>query len=131
MNNAVFIGNLGRDAKTGTAGANNTPYLSFPIGIEVGYGEKKHTLWVGCTLFGKRAESKLVNWLGKGAKVAVQGEVDLDMYTKGDGSQGATISLKINEISLLDGKEIAGAQQAPASQPAPADTGFPDDDIPF
>ena len=131
MNNAVFVGNLGRDRRVGTAGANNTPYMSFPIGVEVGYGEKKHTLWIGCTIFGKRAEGKLGNWLGKGAKVAVQGEIDLDQYTKGDGTQGATISLKVNDLSLLDGKEVVNEQQAPASQPAPADAGFDADDIPF
>ena len=134
MNNAVFIGNTGRDVKTGTAGANNTPFLSFPLGVEVGFGERKHTIWIGCTLYGKRAGGKLAQWLGKGSKVGVQGEIDLDMYTKGDGTTGATISLKINELSLLDGKEIAQApvqQQAPAAQQQPAVDDFDDSDIPF
>ena len=131
MNNCTFAGNLGRDARTGTAGANNTPYLSFPLGVTIGRGDNQRTLWVGCTLWGKRAESKLVNYLGKGAKVVVSGEADLDMYDKNDGTKGATLTLRVNELSLMDGKDRTPEQkQAPASQPAPADPGF-EDDIPF
>ena len=49
MNLGTFSGNLGRDAKTGTAGQNNTPYLSFPLGVSVGFGDNKRTLWIGAT----------------------------------------------------------------------------------
>jgi single-strand DNA-binding protein len=130
MNLGCFSGNLGRDAKTGTAGQNNTPYLSFPLGVSVGFGDNKRTLWVGCTLWGKRAESKLINWLGKGAKVVVSGEIDLDMYTKADQTQGATITVRVRDLELMEGKErTPDATQAPAPKPAPVDD--LDDDIPF
>ena len=138
MNQGIFSGNIGRDAKTGTAGQNNTPYLSFPLGVNIGYGENQRTLWVGCTMWGKRADGRLIEHLGKGSKVVVQGEIDLDIYQKGDGTQGATVTLRVTELELMDGKPNATAgaaptaQKAPASQPAPVDTGFDDDDdIPF
>lgn len=134
MNLGTFSGNLGRDARTGTAGNKNTPYVSFPLGVSIGFGENTRTLWVGCTLWGKRAEGKLKEHLGKGSKVVVSGEVDLDEYTKGDGSKGSSITVRIQELELMDGKpntSLGGSQQAPASQPAPADPNFPDDDIPF
>ena len=131
-------GNLGRDAKTGTAGAKNTTYLSFPMGVTLGYGENQRTLWVGCTLWGKRAEGKLIEHLGKGSKVVVQGEMDLDMYTKGDGSQGGTLTIRVSELELMDGKPNASAtaaapaqQNAPAAQQQPAHVNDLDDDIPF
>jgi len=78
MNLGIFSGNIGRDAKQGTAGANNTPYLSFPLGCTIGYGDNKRTLWLGVTMWGKRAEGKLIEHLGKGSKVLVQGEMDLE-----------------------------------------------------
>jgi len=133
MNLGIMSGNLGRDAKTGTAGAKNTTYLSFPMGVTLGYGENQRTLWVGCTLWGKRAEGKLIEHLGKGSKVVVQGEMDLDMYTKGDGSQGGTLTIRVSELELMDGKPNTSIQQqAPAAQqqPAPVDD-FDDGDIPF
>jgi len=130
LNLGTFSGNLGRDAKTGTAGQNNTPYLSFPLGVSVGFGDNKRTLWIGATLWGKRAEGKLINWLGKGAKVVISGEVDLDTYTKGDGTQGSTIAVRVSELELMEGKERApDEQKAPAPKPAPVDD--LDDDIPF
>ena len=134
MNLGIFSGNLGRDARTGTAGNKNTPYASFPVGVTIGYGENKRTLWVGATIWGKRAEGGLIKYLGKGARVVIQGEVDLNQYQKGDGTQGAAIEVRVQDLELIEGKELSGqapTQQAPASQPAPADAGFDDDDIPF
>lgn len=130
MNLGTFSGNLGRDAKIGTAGQNNTPFLSFPLGVNIGYGENQRTLWVGCTLWGKRAEGKLANYLGKGAKVVVQGDVDLDVYDKSDGTKGATITCRIRELELMDGKQRTQVQEqaAPKQDSLPADY---DDDIPF
>ena len=131
MNIATFSGGLGRDARTGTAGQNNTPYLSFPLGVTIGYGQNERTLWVGCTLWGKRAEGKLVDWLGKGAQVVVSGEVDLDMYTKGDGTQGATITCRIRDLDLMQGKERTPDTKQPAQSAPAAQESFDDEDIPF
>lgn len=118
MHLAIFSGGLGRDAERGTAGTNNTPYLKFPLGVTTGYGERKRTLWVLCTMWGKRSESKLFDHLGKGSKVTVHGEVDLDVYTKGSGEQGASITVKIGELDLNEGKPNGNVQHQPAAQPA-------------
>ena len=132
MNLGTFSGNLGRDARTGTAGQKNTPYISFPLGVSIGFGEKERTLWVGCTIWGKRAEGKLSQYLGKGAKVVVSGELDLDMYEKNGGEKGATITCRVRDLDLMEGKDNSSLQQqAPASQPAPAQDDFDDSDIPF
>jgi single-stranded DNA-binding protein len=69
-------------------------------------------------MWGKRSESKLFDHLGKGSKVTVHGEVDLDVYTKGSGEQGASITVKIGELDLNEGKPNGNVQHQPAAQPA-------------
>ena len=144
MNLATFSGGLGRDAERGTAGNNNTPFLKFPLGTSIGYGERKRTLWILVTLWGRRSESKLFDLLGKGTKVVVSGDVDLDIYKKSNQETGASITLKASEIEVFDSKPNGNAtvQQQPAAQPASQNAqasaqaavnaeDWDDDDVPF
>lgn len=135
MNCFTGTGRLGRDAETrytqgGTAVAN------MAIAVDVGYGDNKSTLWLDAALFGKRAESGLIQYLTKGKQVAVSGEIGTRQYQKQDGSQGFSVTLRINEIDLIGGQDQqSGGQprQQPQSQqgmngPTPNDF---DDQIPF
>lgn len=69
----TLAGNLGRDAefKTTQGGAE---MCSFGVGVTVGYGENKSTVWVDVTKWGKGSQG-LSGILRKGSKVSVSGEL--------------------------------------------------------
>ena len=91
--------------------------LESAANIAVGYGDNEQTIWVDCSLWGKRAESKLIEFLKKGTLVGVTGELGTREY------EGKTyITCRVAEITLLEKRESSPSS---ASQPAI------DDDVPF
>ena len=73
--NKVFInGNLTKDMDVKVL-SNGNYVGKFTIANTVGYGEKKKTYFIPCTLFGKRVES-LEKILVTGTGVLVEGQLD-------------------------------------------------------
>lgn len=129
MNVFTFSGRLGRDAEVRyTPGG--TAICSFAVANDTGYGDNKKTQWIDCALFGKRAEGGLPKRLTKGVQVVVSGEVTLNTYAKRDGSQGASLQVRVNDVDLIGGKGEPRQQREPAQQAAPAADEIPDD-VPF
>lgn len=122
MNVFSFTGNLGRDSKTNTVGS--ATVCNFAVAVKSGFGDKEQTLWLDCALWGKQAESKLPQYLTKGAQVAVSGELGTREH------EGKTyLTLRVASISLVGGKrEDATGAAAPQAQSAPYDF---EQDIPF
>ena len=139
----TVAGRLTKDAVLRyTTGENSTPVLGFTVAVDVGWGEKKHGVFVNCSLWGNRAQ-KLDAYLKKGKQVSVIGEADLRKWQT-DQSSGSEITCKVMEITMQGGGENTQEdkpadggyrQKAPGSSAAtkPVDTGadFDDDDIPF
>lgn len=133
------VGRIGRDVEVrATQGGHSV--AGWPLAVDVGFGDNKTTLWLDCSLWGKRAEGGLTQYLTKGAQVFVQGEIGTRQYQKQDGSQGFAVTLKVSELDLVGGQQ---GQQQPRQQPqqnyqqpAPQQPqggggGSFDDDIPF
>lgn len=121
----TVVGNLGADCRTNTVGG--TAVCNFTVAGKSGFGDREQTLWFDCALWGKQAESKLVDYLKKGQLVAVSGELGEREH---DGKFYKT--LRVEKIRLCGGQsEAKPAQQAAQQtrQQPPADN-F-DDDIPF
>ena len=123
----TLVGRLGKDCRVGTAGS--TPVCNFTVAVDVGYGERKQTLWWDCALFGKRAESRLPEYLLKGQQVAVSGEPGTREH------EGKTyLTLNVNEVTLCGGKPDtqsgAGNTQSGAGN-AQNPNGLDDTEIPF
>ncbi|MFA5920277.1 MAG: single-stranded DNA-binding protein [Methylococcaceae bacterium] len=59
-----FAGTVGRDAEVRCA-PSGLAVLSFTVANNIGFGDKQQTLWIQVTLFGKRAEGQLQNYLKK------------------------------------------------------------------
>mgnify|MGYP003635624328 CR=1 FL=1 len=137
MNVFTFTGNLGKECRTANHG---TAVCNFAVAVKSGFGEKAVTMWVDCALWGKQAESKLIDYLVKGQQVAVSGELGMREH------EGKSyLTCRVSNISLVGGKAegCAPQQQQPArgqqqqarqpaqQQPAPmAEPSF-DDDLPF
>jgi len=122
-NNCFFVGRLGADA-TLRMTTSGTAVLSWSMAVDVGYGDRRETLWIDCALFGSRAES-LQQHLRKGRQVAVVGEIGLRQYTTRDGQHRATLTLRVEDLALLGGGERR-EQTQPSGEP-PFDQ--PDDGV--
>lgn len=129
MNIFSFTGNLVKDCRNGKAG--NSSVCNFTVAVKSGFGQNEQTLWVDCALWGKQAESKLPEYLLKGQKVAVSGELGNREH------EGKTyLTCNVNSIDLIGDKNAKQAPQQQAPQQskttpkAEPDFDF-DDDIPF
>ena len=139
MNVLTASGNLGRDGQINQLQSGSS-VLNFAVAMKSGFGDNQKTVWLDCSLFGKRAES-LAPYLVKGQQVVVSGEMGTREY------EGKTyITLRCNDVTLVGGKpqQAPAPQQSqpaqgfgnPTGQPAPAapnSQGFDDlsDDLPF
>jgi single-strand DNA-binding protein len=128
MNVLCMTGNLGGDAKVNNV--SGTAVANFSVAMKSGYGDKAQTVWVGCALWGKQAESKLVDYLVKGQQVALTGEFSMREH---EGKQYP--QLRVATIDLIGGKPEGGARNASAPQPAQSQQAAQPDsvdaDIPF
>lgn len=137
MNNFCFTGNLGGDVKVNSTGGSTV--ANFSVAVKSGFGDKAQTMWIACALWGKQAESKLVDYLTKGQQVAITGELSTREH---DGK--TYLQVRVGTIHLVGGKSEGGQQQAPRQQQEPQrqqqapsqhnpsfDDGFDDQSIPF
>lgn len=127
MNVLCLTGNLGRDAEVRQAGSSTV--CGFSVAMTAGYGDKKQTVWIDCSIWGKQAEGQLPSYLKKGQQVAVSGELSTREH------EGRTyLQLRVNTIDLIGKRDDAAPPQShqhrPAQTPSPASADF-DDDIPF
>jgi len=128
MNQAFFVGRLGRDAELRYTGAGKA-VSNFSIAVDVGWGDKKHTLWVSCTLWEKAAES-LTPFLTKGKQVAVSGQIDMRTYTNRNEEKQTQLTLNVKDVALCGGGERRQADGEDTTE-QPAHPTIADDDIPF
>lgn len=129
VNTWTFSGNIGRDAEVRNAGG--TSVAGFSVAASAGYGQRKQTIWVDCSLWGKRGEA-LAQHLTKGKPVTIAGELGTREHN------GKTyITCEVAQVGF--GGDAAGPRpvsdaeashaKTPASKAAPADA--IDEDIPF
>lgn len=108
------LGRIGRNAEVRQTGS-GTSVAGFPVAVDVGYGDNKTTLWLDASIWGKRAESALTQYLVKGQQVWVAGEIGTREFQKRDGSPGFAVTLKVQEVSLAGSPQ--GQQQNSYGQP--------------
>ena len=121
----ILTGNLGKDAEmrftpTGTA------ILNFSLPIDIGFGEKKETMWVRCAMFGDRAQ-KLAEHLTKGKGVQVVGEFRMPTIYEGKNGNTVNMDFNVNQLSFVGGaKDASGGNGASvtAGQGAGSDIPF-------
>lgn len=97
----VISGRVGRDGELRRI-QNGDPVLNFSVASDVGFGEKKTTVWVDCAIWGIRATA-LEPYIKKGDPVTVVGEGNLRTWEK-DGKSGAVMTCRVSEIALQGGK---------------------------
>jgi single-strand DNA-binding protein len=103
MNKYIFTGNLGNDAETKYL-PNGTAVCEFSAAAKSGFGDNEKTLWIKCAMFGKRAEGQLPQYLVKGAKVCVAGELSMDEWQK-DGVTNKILKVRVEDLDLIGAKQ--------------------------
>jgi len=140
MNIYNFTGRLGKDSETRTT-QGGMAICSFSVAVDYGYGDKKGTNWIRCSLFGKRAEGGLPQYLVKGTQVAISGELRVREYDDKEGNRRTSVEVSVDKLDLIGGKQDNAQQgnqqhtaQQGGQQPKNSDpfANPPiDDDIPF
>ena len=103
--NKVFInGNLTKDMDVKVL-SNGNYVGKFTIANTVGYGDKKKTYFIPCTLFGKRVES-LEKILVTGAGVLVEGQLDYTSVKDEQGNWKNYTNVIVTEIEITKFKQI-------------------------
>lgn len=123
MQNITISGNLGKDAELkSTQGGDDV--LSFSVAVKQGWGDKASSNWYRVSVWGKRARS-LSDYLRKGTKVVVQGELTIGEY-----NGKPQFDIRASEVEFMSKRDDGGAAHEPASKSDPFDAEL-DDDVPF
>jgi len=122
MSNFKDLVRIGKDAVVRRTQAGKA-VTGFSAAFDVGWGEKKQTVWLDCSLWGDRGE-KVAEYLTKGSLVLVEGDIGTREH------EGKTyLTLNVAEVKLTGGNKGAKPQDKPAPR---SDDSFKDDpEIPF
>lgn len=117
LNVCTFSGRLGRDAEAKYL-SSGTAVMEFSIAVDTGFGERKTSWWLKCSMFGDRWQ-KLTQYLTKGQQVAVSGEFVPRPYKDSSGGEKISLELRINALELL-GSKRADAPATSRAAPEPS-----------
>ena len=136
MNVINLTGRIVKDADLAIVG-NNIPKISFALAVERNYQKDKENKivdFIKCELIGRG--EKLQEYLTKGKKIAVLGELNIDNYEK-DGQKRSFTKVKVDRLEFLDssnasngGNEVS-TSTTKTNQTNPKFELLDDDDIPF
>lgn len=123
-NSVTLIGNLTRDTEL-TETSNGLQVCRF--GLAVSRRKKDKTDFFDIVSFGKTADI-CSKYLNKGKKCLVTGEINLDEYTRKDGTKAVKTNILASDVVFLSAKEDkAEAKPKQVTLNYEGD----DDDIPF
>jgi single-strand DNA-binding protein len=116
VNNFNAIGRVGKDDAKVRRTGNGEPVTGWSLAVDSGFGDKKQTLWLDCSLWGKRGEA-VAPYITAGSQLGVSGELGQREH---EGKKYLT--LRVAEVTLVGGK----GEKRQESKPAPSDD-FDDD----
>lgn len=134
------IGHLGKDCTVNQVNGKNV------INFTVAHTEKfrdsqgnnqEKTTWVDCAYWTDK--TGVAPYLLKGQSVFVEGQPEVRTFTRNDGTNGATLTMRVREIQLLGkkgdnnagGNPSVGQSYQKQETPAPAMNEEMSDDLPF
>jgi len=141
-NVVILTGNLSRDVELRYT-SNGTAIAKTGIAVNKKFknaaGEmKEEVMFIDITFFGRTAE--VANqYIRKGSKILVEGELVLEQWKAQDGTSRSKHSVKVNRMEMLGGKTNgqeaeapkAPAKEAPAPQAEAPQIDIDEDEIPF
>jgi single-strand DNA-binding protein len=130
----TLIGNLGKDPEMRYL-PDGTPVASFSLAVNKSWtkdGQKQdETTWFNCSCWRKQAEV-VTQYLKKGNRALIVGEVKARAYTAKDGTAAASLDVNVQEVKFLTSKNEADESSTNGtSQQAPAPVAATDDQVPW
>jgi len=120
LNKVMLIGNLGRDPESRTMG-NGNPVVNLNIATSESWrdkqsGERKDkTEWHRVVIFNENLAKVAQNYLKKGSKVYLEGQLQTRKWTDRDGLEKYTTEIVLQrfrgELTMLDGRGDSGGGQ--------------------
>jgi len=142
VNKVILVGNLGRDPEVRRTTAGD-PVVNFTMATSENWrdktsGERKErTEWHRVVIFNENLAKVAEQYLHKGSKVYIEGQLATRKWTDKDGQEKYTTEIVLNrfrgELVMLDTKgEGGGARASGAGESAASfDRSEMDDEIPF
>ncbi len=146
VNKVILVGNVGRDPETRRMPSGD-PVVNFSVATSESWrdkssGERKEqTEWHNVVIFNEHLAKIVEQYVRKGSKVYIEGQLRTRKYTDKDGQERSRTEVVLNrfrgELTLLDSRagEGGGRAAAPAGgsgePPASFDRNELDDEIPF
>jgi single-strand DNA-binding protein len=142
------IGNLGKDCVVNNV--NGKTVINFSVAHTEKFKDaqgvqKDKTIWVDCAWWTER--TGIAPYLKKGTQVYAEGQPDIRTYQTQDGKQGASLTIRVQNVQLLGARTEGGntggsygggqsynqqpAYQPQAATPSAAEMTEPLDDLPF
>src|ERR1700712_2125423 len=105
-----IVGNLGKDCIVKEV--NGKSVINFTVAHTERFkdaqgNQKDRTTWVDCAYWTDR--TAVAPYLKKGTQVYVEGQPDVRSYTTQDGSNGASLVLRVISVQLLGAKGEGGS----------------------
>jgi single-strand DNA-binding protein len=126
----VLVGNLGRDPEMRYS-QNGTPITNFTIAVNrrrrnPDGTQHDETDWYRISLFRNQAENA-AEWLRKGNKVLVEGQLQIRTYTGQDGIERTSVEVNADSFLNLTARDDMGEGgfRQPAAATRPAQGGQP------
>lgn len=124
LNKAMILGNVGKapDVRTTHGGSKVATFSVATSRQWTGAGGEKQekTEWHRCVVWNSGAfklADVVEQYVSKGDKVYVEGEIEYRTWQDADGATRATTEIRVRELILLSGKRSEG-DVAPNSRPA-------------
>ena len=146
VNKVILVGNLGKDPEMRRTTDGN-PIVNFTLATSENWrdkatGERKEkTEWHRVVIFNENLAKVAEQYLRKGSKVYIEGQLQTRKWTDKDGQEKYTTEVVLNrfrgELQMLDSKGEGGSAPRVSSggggsdAPATFDRSELDDEIPF
>ncbi|HEY1614469.1 MAG TPA: single-stranded DNA-binding protein [Rhizomicrobium sp.] len=148
LNKVMLIGNLGRDPEVRRTNAGE-PVVNLNIATSESWrdkasGERKErTEWHRVVIFNENLAKVAEQYLRKGSKVFLEGQLQTRKWTDKDGQEKYSTEIVLNrfrgELTMLDGRSESGgasgggggSRSSSSDGPASFDRNELDDEIPF
>lgn len=125
----VIQGRLTRDAELKNVAA-GYDLSQFSVAFDVGWGDRKHAVFLDCKWWGKGAAA-INQYMTKGKQVTIDGEYDVEKWKGNDGVDRQKSIMIVKNVSLGPGPQNQGEGADRPTEMAPPDTAFDKDDIAF
>jgi len=143
VNKVILVGNLGKDPEVRRTTAGD-PIVNFTLATSENWrdkasGERKErTEWHRVVIFNEHLAKVAEQYLHKGSKVYVEGQLQTRKWTDKEGNEKYTTEIVLSrfrgELQLLDSRESGASRESVSAQESPSrsfERAEMDDEIPF